>query len=166
MGEALGGGGSQSLFGGGANVVMTKISAVGAAMFMVTCLSLAALSTARGRSIIDQIPFTSEGLPFELPTEAGTPPQAGSPTGVPGAAGGRPTTSDTVPDVVPDVRPVTPIVGEEMAGRTDKKPRDFLRVHRKGGEPCPVCGSAISEVSPSNRVTSFCRTCQPGLTQF
>ncbi len=58
----------------------------------------------------------------------------------------------------------TPIVGEEMAGRTDKKPRDFLRVHRKGGEPCPVCGSPISELSPNKRTTSFCRTCQPGLT--
>lgn len=60
----------------------------------------------------------------------------------------------------------TPIVGEEMAGRTDKKPRDFLRVHRKGGQPCPVCGSPISELSPNKRTTSFCRTCQPGLTEI
>ncbi len=60
----------------------------------------------------------------------------------------------------------TPIVGAAMGDQTDKKPRDFLRVHRKGGEPCPTCGAVISEVSPNRRTTSFCRTCQPGLTQF
>ncbi|HJN93721.1 MAG TPA: DNA-formamidopyrimidine glycosylase family protein [Dehalococcoidia bacterium] len=60
----------------------------------------------------------------------------------------------------------TPIVAAEMGEATDKKPRDFLRVHRKGGELCPVCGSTISEVSPNKRTTSFCRTCQPGITQI
>ncbi len=50
---------------------------------------------------------------------------------------------------------------EEMGERIDVKPREFLRVHRKGGEPCPSCGGAISEVSPNRRITSFCRTCQP-----
>ena len=54
-----------------------------------------------------------------------------------------------------------PIAAEAMGDRVDKKPRDFLRVHRKGGEPCPTCGASISEVSPNRRVTSFCRTCQP-----
>jgi formamidopyrimidine-DNA glycosylase len=38
--------------------------------------------------------------------------------------------------------------------------RDFLRVHRKGGKPCPRCGTTISEVSPGGFVTSFCRSCQ------
>ena len=38
--------------------------------------------------------------------------------------------------------------------------RDFLRVHRKGGRPCPRCGSTISEISPGGFVTSFCRSCQ------
>ncbi len=55
-----------------------------------------------------------------------------------------------------------PIVREEMGEELDRKPRDFLRVHRRGGDPCPQCGTAISEVSPSRRVTSFCRRCQPG----
>lgn len=31
-----------------------------------------------------------------------------------------------------------PIVAEEMGENTDKKPRGFLCVHRKGGEPCPA----------------------------
>lgn len=44
----------------------------------------------------------------------------------------------------------------------EEEARDFLQVHRKGGEPCPVCGTPISEISAQRRVTSFCRRCQPG----
>ena len=40
--------------------------------------------------------------------------------------------------------------------------RDFLRVHRRGGEPCPRCGTTISELTANQRITSFCRQCQPG----
>ena len=54
-----------------------------------------------------------------------------------------------------------PEVAARMGDATDEKPRDFLRVHRKGGEPCSRCGTRISEISPQQRVTSFCRTCQP-----
>ena len=68
MGETLGGAGAQSLFGGGANIVMAKITTVAASLFMVTCLSLAMLSTARGRSVIDRMPMTPEDLPLALPT--------------------------------------------------------------------------------------------------
>ena len=50
----------------------------------------------------------------------------------------------------------------QIGERIDRKPREFLRVHRKGGEPCPQCGGTISEVSPNRRITSFCRACQPG----
>ena len=38
--------------------------------------------------------------------------------------------------------------------------RDFLAVHRKGGQPCPRCGSRISEVSSRSEATSWCRGCQ------
>jgi formamidopyrimidine-DNA glycosylase len=38
--------------------------------------------------------------------------------------------------------------------------RDFLKVHRRGGEACPNCGGRISEITAGNRVTSFCRRCQ------
>ena len=38
--------------------------------------------------------------------------------------------------------------------------RDFVAVHNKGGQPCPRCGTRISEVSPGGFVTSFCRGCQ------
>jgi formamidopyrimidine-DNA glycosylase len=40
--------------------------------------------------------------------------------------------------------------------------RDFLKVHGKAGQPCPVCGTKISEVKSNGRKTDFCRTCQPG----
>jgi preprotein translocase subunit SecG len=66
MAEALGGSGSQSLFGGGANIVMTKVTAVGAGLFMTTCLVLALLSAARGRSVIERLPppAAASGLPL------------------------------------------------------------------------------------------------------
>jgi formamidopyrimidine-DNA glycosylase len=38
--------------------------------------------------------------------------------------------------------------------------RDFLAVHRHGGEPCPRCGARISEVSSASEATSWCRVCQ------
>lgn len=44
--------------------------------------------------------------------------------------------------------------------RFEVEVRDFLQVHRKGGQPCPRCGTTISEISPGGFVTSFCRGCQ------
>ena len=88
LGEALGGAAAQSLFGGGANTFMTKITAVCAGMFMVTCLSLAALSSQRGQSVIDRLPaaaaqaglpLTEEAIPSALPRPAAAAaPQAPS----------------------------------------------------------------------------------------
>jgi formamidopyrimidine-DNA glycosylase len=49
-------------------------------------------------------------------------------------------------------------VGEEIHVEV----RDFLRIHGKGGSPCPRCGTAISEIKARGRVTNFCRSCQPG----
>lgn len=42
------------------------------------------------------------------------------------------------------------------------KPRDFFAVHMRGGEACPRCGTAISSVTANQRITNFCRSCQPG----
>jgi formamidopyrimidine-DNA glycosylase len=38
--------------------------------------------------------------------------------------------------------------------------RDYLAVHRKGSQPCPRCGTRISEVSSRSEATSWCRGCQ------
>jgi formamidopyrimidine-DNA glycosylase len=59
----------------------------------------------------------------------------------------------------------TPLARERMVkgDRLDyEERRDFLRVHRLGGKPCPRCGSPISEITANQRITSFCRSCQPG----
>lgn len=59
----------------------------------------------------------------------------------------------------------TPLARERMVkGDTldYEERRDFLRVHRLGGKPCPRCGTAISEITANQRITSFCRQCQPG----
>jgi formamidopyrimidine-DNA glycosylase len=56
----------------------------------------------------------------------------------------------------------TPLVAEQMQDTLNyEERRDFLRVHRKGGEPCPVCGTRISEITAGQRITNFCRSCQP-----
>jgi len=63
----------------------------------------------------------------------------------------------------------TPLARERMVkgGVLDyDERRDFVRVHRRGGQPCPRCGSPISEIAANQRITSFCRTCQPGGPQL
>jgi formamidopyrimidine-DNA glycosylase len=44
--------------------------------------------------------------------------------------------------------------------RFEVEVRDFLHVHRRGGEGCPRCGARISEIAPGGFVTNFCRGCQ------
>jgi formamidopyrimidine-DNA glycosylase len=53
-------------------------------------------------------------------------------------------------------------VRAEMGENIHLKPRDFLNVHMKTGEPCPRCGTPISLVGANQRITNFCRQCQPG----
>jgi len=52
---------------------------------------------------------------------------------------------------------------ERVGEAIDVEVRDFLAVHGRPGQPCPRCGTAISEVKRQRRATHFCRTCQPGL---
>lgn len=56
------------------------------------------------------------------------------------------------------VERVGQLMGEDIA----LKPRHWLAVHLKGGQPCPVCATPISEIRANQRVTSYCRSCQPG----
>ena len=57
----------------------------------------------------------------------------------------------------------TPLVAEQMREELNyNERRDFLKVHRRGGEQCPVCGTRITEITAGQRITSFCRNCQPG----
>ena len=50
----------------------------------------------------------------------------------------------------------------EMGEDIHLEPRGFMAVHMKTGEPCPRCGTSISLVGANQRITNFCRTCQPG----
>jgi formamidopyrimidine-DNA glycosylase len=54
------------------------------------------------------------------------------------------------------------LVRAAMGERIDQKPREFLAVHLKSGEPCPRCGHPISLVGANQKITNFCRNCQPG----
>jgi formamidopyrimidine-DNA glycosylase len=49
---------------------------------------------------------------------------------------------------------------DRVPPRFEVEQRAFLNVHRKGGQPCPRCGTTLSEVSPGGFVTTWCRGCQ------
>ncbi|WP_017240706.1 Fpg/Nei family DNA glycosylase [Streptomyces sp. SS] len=48
------------------------------------------------------------------------------------------------------------------AGRLKAEKKSGLRVHGRTGEPCPVCGDTIREVSFSDSSLQYCPTCQTG----
>ena len=55
------------------------------------------------------------------------------------------------------------VLRERMGEKTHVKIRDFLKVHNKGGQPCPACGGNITQLTANQRITSYCRRCQPGM---
>ena len=54
------------------------------------------------------------------------------------------------------------VLRKRMGDDIHLKIRDFLNVHNKGGQPCPQCGGKISQLTANQRITSYCRRCQPG----
>jgi len=62
-------------------------------------------------------------------------------------------TRETVTRAIAELRKRVPPTFEKQA-------RDWLAVHDKGGQPCPRCGTKITEVKPGGFVTSYCRGCQ------
>ncbi|KFG06226.1 MULTISPECIES: Fpg/Nei family DNA glycosylase [Streptomyces] len=48
------------------------------------------------------------------------------------------------------------------AGRLKAEKKSGLRVHGRAGEPCPVCGDTVREVSFSDSSLQYCPTCQTG----
>ncbi|MEU3451031.1 DNA-formamidopyrimidine glycosylase family protein [Streptomyces thermolilacinus] len=48
------------------------------------------------------------------------------------------------------------------AGKLKAEKKTGLRVHGRTGEPCPVCGDTIREVSFSDSSLQYCATCQTG----
>jgi formamidopyrimidine-DNA glycosylase len=72
--------------------------------------------------------------------------------------------ADEVDDLYAAVRQVLPWAIEELHERVpprlEVEQRDFLKVHRKGGNACPRCGTKLSQVSAGGFDTTFCRGCQ------
>ena len=52
------------------------------------------------------------------------------------------------------------VLEERVPPTFERQVRDFLAVHDKGGQPCPRCGTRITEVKAGGFITSFCRGCQ------
>ena len=52
------------------------------------------------------------------------------------------------------------VLRERVPPTFEKQVRDFLAVHDKGGQPCPRCGTRITEVRAGGFITSYCRGCQ------
>jgi formamidopyrimidine-DNA glycosylase len=72
--------------------------------------------------------------------------------------------ADEVDERYEAVRTVLPWAIEELhrlvPPRLEVEQRSFLKVHGKGREPCPRCGTRLSEISAGGFVTTFCRGCQ------
>jgi formamidopyrimidine-DNA glycosylase len=56
---------------------------------------------------------------------------------------------------------VTLAVETDPKGLKDGK-RQSMRVHGRTGEPCPICGDTVREVSLTTRSFQYCPTCQSG----
>ncbi|MEV0581099.1 MULTISPECIES: Fpg/Nei family DNA glycosylase [unclassified Streptomyces] len=48
------------------------------------------------------------------------------------------------------------------AGRLKAEKKSAMRVHGRTGEPCPVCGDTVREVSFNDSSLQYCPTCQTG----
>ncbi len=55
------------------------------------------------------------------------------------------------------------VLRERIGENIHKKIRGFLQVHGKGGEPCPQCDNPITHITANQRITDYCRRCQPGM---
>ena len=55
---------------------------------------------------------------------------------------------------------------QSAAGKPAKELKDAkragMRVHGRAGQPCPVCGDTVREVSFADRAMQYCPTCQTG----
>ena len=55
-----------------------------------------------------------------------------------------------------DVKRVVELVPPDI----ETQHREFLKVHLRGGQPCPRCGRELRQIG-GHEATTFCRTCQP-----
>jgi formamidopyrimidine-DNA glycosylase len=77
----------------------------------------------------------------------------------------RPSLSeDEIEKLYDSMRKVLTRIRDVLSGRSlDEiaiEKRNFLMVHNRGGEICPLCGGRISEVKANRFKTNYCQTCQ------
>jgi formamidopyrimidine-DNA glycosylase len=78
--------------------------------------------------------------------------------------------SSLTPDDVADLHAVIVATLREAIGRSDgltasdlkQEKKAGLRVHGRAGQPCPVCGDTVREVSFADSALQYCATCQTG----
>ena len=51
-------------------------------------------------------------------------------------------------------------IRQSVPPNIETQDRSFLKVHLRGGEPCPRCGRELRQIG-GREATTFCRTCQP-----
>ncbi|MHB9034573.1 MAG: Fpg/Nei family DNA glycosylase [Anaerolineae bacterium] len=54
------------------------------------------------------------------------------------------------------------VLREHMDDEIELEWRENLKIHRRGGQPCPRCGHTISQDEIDKHITSYCQNCQPG----
>ncbi len=55
---------------------------------------------------------------------------------------------------------IVEILSERSLDEIGLEKRDFLMVHNRGGDICPLCGGRVSEVKANRFKTNYCQTCQ------
>jgi len=83
LADTFGGSQMQNMFGTKSATVLTKLTAVCAIGFIITCISLAVLSSKRTKSIVDNIniPQAEATVPVQQPQPAATAPVESAPQG-------------------------------------------------------------------------------------
>lgn len=71
LADTFGGSQMQSLFGTKSTTVLTRLTTVCASLFIITCISLAIISSTRSRSLVDRVNVPRETQPVDANTGTG-----------------------------------------------------------------------------------------------
>lgn len=73
-------------------------------------------------------------------------------------------TSDEVEQLFHAMKKVLSRIRDIISKRTldeiASEKRDFLMIHNRGGEVCPLCGGRVSEITANRFKTNYCQSCQ------
>lgn len=70
LADTFGGSQMQSLFGTKSTTVLTRLTTVCASLFIITCISLAVISSTRTKSLVDRVSIPQETQPVDVNTGA------------------------------------------------------------------------------------------------